>query len=190
MPTMKRISSPGLAICLAIVWVSPSVAARLCREAETASPVEAPMVVVKANTPPAGIKAVDGAADNTYLEVPLGVGKPPKVTAGKATFSLTIPADGAYVLWLRVYWEGECSNSFQAQIDEHPVFVIGEDATYHAWHWVKYPVSKLTKPQDLTQGKHTLVLTHREDGVRVDQLILSSDKRFVPVGIEPVGVRP
>ena len=93
------------------------------------------------------------------------------------------------MLWCRVWWNGECSNSFTVKIDDQPPFLFGEDATYKTWHWVRYPVSRTAKPIDLTAGDHSLVLLNREDGVRIDQILLSSDKRFVPVDIEKAGVR-
>jgi len=187
--TCNRAGCAALGLAAA-VWASSAAAATYCVEAETATTVESPMQVVRTDAPPAGIKPLAGVSSNAYLEVTLGVGKPPAVKAGKAIYSFEVPEDGAYTLWLRTYWEGECSNSFLAQIDDHPAFVIGEDATYHDWHWVRYPVSKMTPAFRLSKGAHALVLTHREDGVRVDQVLLSTDRRFVPVGIEPVGVRP
>ena len=165
-------------------------AATLCVEMETATNVVAPMVAVQRGAPPAGIHPVADASGDAYLEVPLGVGKPPKVTAGHATLEIDVPEAGAYYFWLRAYWEGECSNSIQVQVDDRPAFLIGEDATYRAWHWVKYPVSRLAAAPRLTKGRHTLVFIHREDGVRLDQLVLTTDARFVPVGIEQAGVRP
>ena len=148
------------------------------------------MTVVQAATPPAGLKPMAGASGNAYLEVPLGAGKTPKVKAGTAKITVEVPADGAYTLWLRTCWEGECSNTFQVQIDNQPPFLVGADATYHVWHWVKYPVSKMAPPPTITRGTHTLTVIHREDGVRLDQLLLTSSPRYVPVGIEKAGVSP
>jgi hypothetical protein len=133
-----------------------------------------------------GVKGASGA----YLEIPEGAGNPPKREAGKAIFSIDIPSDGHYTLWCRVWWEGECSNSFTVGFDDQPVFLFGEDATYKSWHWVKYPVSRTVAPLKLSKGPHTLTFNNREDGVRLDQVLLSADKRFVPVEIEPAGTRP
>ena len=131
---------------------------------------------------------VEGAS-GPYLEIPEGAGNPPKVTAGKAVFTVDIPADAEYTLWARVYWDDECGNSFTVAVDDQPGFLFGEDATCKVWHWVKYPVSRTAKPIRLAKGKHTLAFLNREDGVCLDQVLLSADKRFVPVDIEPVGSR-
>jgi len=133
-----------------------------------------------------GVEGASGA----YLEIPEGAGNPPKVEAGKAVFTVDVPKDGAFTLWCRVWWEAECGNSFTVKIDDQPAFLFGEDATYKTWHWVKSPVARSTAPIKLTKGSHTLTFHNREDGVRLDQVLLSADKRFVPVEIETPGTRP
>lgn len=148
---------------------------RVCFEAESAVELEAPMILVT--------NGIEGASGD-YLEIPEDAGNPPKLMAGKAIYTVELPTDGAYTLWCRVWWEGECSNSFNISVDEQPPFLFGEDATYKVWHWVKYPVARTTPPLNLTKGKHRIVFHNREDGVRLDQIVLTTDKRFVPVGIE------
>ena len=123
-------------------------------------------------------------ASGPYLEIPEGAGNPPKVEAGKAVFTVDVPEGGTFTLWCRVWWEGECSNSFTVQLDDQAPFLFGENATYRTWHWVKYPVARITPPLRLEKGPHVLRVSNREDGVRLDQILLSPNKRFVPVGIE------
>ena len=176
---------------LLIPVISWATGARVCLEAENASEIELPMIKVTAeNSTSAGTnKFVKGASGDCYLEIPEGVGNPPKLNAGKAVFEVELPVDGVYTLWCRVYWEGECSNSFNVQIDDMPIFIFGENATFKIWHWVRYPVSRTAKPVALSKGKHSITFFNREDGVRLDQVILSADKRFVPVDIESSGSR-
>ena len=145
---------------------------------------EAPLVVVSKDAVPAGSTYVRGASQGKYLEIPEKAGNPPKLEKGFARFEIELPADGAYILWARVWWEGECSNSFMVQIDDAAPFLLGENATYRTWNWVKYPVARMTPPIRLKQGRHVLVFRNREDGVRLDQIVLSPNKRFVPVDIE------
>lgn len=173
-------------VLLALLGGSRSAAAaeRILLEAEQAERVNKPMAVVLAsNTPPATAGAAAAAAGG-YLEIPEGAGNPPALVAGEAALTFDVAADGSFFLWLRVWWEGECSNSLTVQLDDRPPFLMGEDATFRVWHWVRFPVSRLTPPFALARGRHTLTLRNREDGVRVDQIILSADKRFVPVDIE------
>lgn len=174
-----------LGALLAVGLVGTSLhGATLCFEAESAGSLEAPMVKIDASQPPEGVTAIKDAAGNAYIEIPEGKGNPPKVTTGNATYSLTIPADGTYVLWMRVYWEGECSNSFGVQLDEGAEFSFGQDGTYKSWHWVKSPPR--LRQLDLKKGACTLTLKNREDGVRVDQILLTTQGRYVPVGVETI----
>lgn len=177
---MKR-TALFLAVCALGVNGARAAGVKICFEAESAERIEAPMALVT--------NGIAGAAD-VYLEIPEGAGNPPKVTAGKAVYAVEVPEEGAFTLWCRVWWEGECSNSFTVNVDDQPAFLFGEDATYKAWHWVKYPVSRTAAPIRLAKGRRTLTFKNREDGVHLDQVILSADKRFVPVDIEPPGNRP
>ena len=73
--------------------------------------------------------------------------------------------------------------SFTIQIDDGAPFLFGEDTTFNVWHWVRYPVSRMAKPVVLSKGRHTIIFRNREDGVALDQFLLTTEKRFVPVGI-------
>lgn len=176
---MKGILKVGT-FCLLFTFTLHARGLKVCFEAETAKTLESPMGVVS--------NGIEGAS-GTYLEIPEGAGNPPKLQSGKATFEIEIPEQGNYTLWCRVWWEGECSNSFTLQFDDQPACLFGEDATYRAWHWVKYPLSRTARRITLTQGKHTLTLLNREDGIRIDQILLSTDTRFVPIEIEQIGTR-
>ena len=149
-------------------------------EAETAAGTEAPVVL---ETAPAGADAEHTASGGAFLHIKEGAGNPPKLDKGFARFEIDVPATGAYRLWARVRWEGECSNSFTIQIDDGASFLFGEDTTFNVWHWVRYPVSRMAKPVALSKGRHTIVFRNREDGVALDQFLLTTEKRFVPVGI-------
>lgn len=155
-------------------------AANVVFEAETAAETEEPMVLEKA---PDGADAEHTASGGAFLHIKEGAGNPPKLEKGFAKFTVDVPATGAYRLWARVKWEGECSNSFTVQIDDRPAFLFGEDMTFGVWHWVKHPVARMAPLLQLEKGMHTIVFRNREDGVALDQILLASDKRFVPVGI-------
>jgi hypothetical protein len=170
----------------ALLAAAPS---RIVFEAETAAATEAPLVVVSADQIPPGSVFVEGASGGQYLEIPEKAGNPPALDKGWARFTFDLADGGDYILWARVWWEGECSNSFTVQIDETAPFLFGENATYKTWTWVKYPVARMTRPIRLAAGRHVLVFRNREDGVRLDQIVLSREPRFVPVDIEPATTR-
>ena len=167
---------------MAIVSMAASAgfAATVLVEAESAVETEAPMALAT-NAVAAG--DIGHTASGAWLAIPEKAGNPPKLEKGFAKYEVEIPSDGGWYLWARVLWEGECSNSFTIQIDDGAPFLFGEDMTFNAWHWVRYPVSRMAKPVQLAKGRHTIVFRNREDGVALDQFLLSSEKRYVPVGI-------
>ena len=56
--------------------------------------------------------------------------------------------------------------------------VFGGDTSFKEWHWVKGPTFKLSA------GKHRIELLNREDGVRLDEFLLTTDGGYRPVGME------
>jgi hypothetical protein len=156
---------------------------RICIEAESATNVVAPMRIADAAATNAAI-VVAGASGNKYLEIPKGAGNPPKVNEGEARLPFDVDEAGDYTLWGRVYWLSECNSSFTMSIDDSLSFTFGKDATFNVWHWVKAPPR--LKMLTLTKGKHVLVIRNRQDGVRLDQVLLTLDKQYVPVGTEEV----
>ena len=175
-------SARWFAACAAFATCSSAAtAATLLIEAEDAAALEPHFTRIEAATPPAGILPVPDASHGTYLAVPQGAGNPPDVTGGKAVFQVDIPEEGLYTLWLRAYWDDSCGNSVSIQLDNRPAFML-EDSTYKTWHWVRSPPRLV--PLQLAAGPATLTLHNREDGVRIDQILLTTDRRRVHVGIE------
>lgn len=163
-------------------------AAPVCFEAEHARDVAAPIKVVTKAASAEDAACVKGASGGAFLEIAEGAGKPPDVTGGKAVFTFEMTKDRACYLWARVWWNDGCGNSVAMSIDGAKPFTFGQDATYKCWHWVKSP-PRLSQLK-LKAGTHTLTLTNREDGVRIDQILLESNRRFVPVDIEKVTHQP
>ena len=160
----------------------------VCFEAELVLQSTAPMQVMqesRAPVPPSG-KKVKGASKGQYLEVPQGKGNPPKVTSGVATIRFDVANAGDYHLWSRAWWEDSCGNSFSFRIDDGKPFVFGQDGTYTRWHWIRVRRRRFR----LSKGTHTLHIINREDGARIDQVLFTTSKRFVPVGIEDCTVTP
>ena len=134
---------------------------------------------------PPFIKAKDSlAANQTILRVPDKKGKPPEGAApdmkyGGAAFDLTIDKEVAGKIWLRVWWEGSCGNTVFVKMDDGKPVVVGNDGTYDAWHWLEAPHVYTLKP-----GKHKLYVLNREDGIRIDQILMTNDMEYFPQGIE------
>lgn len=169
------------AMAMVSLAATAAFAATVLVEAESAVEIEAPMAL-STNAVATGDVGHTASGD-AWLAIPEKAGNPPKLEKGFAKYEVEIPSDGGWYLWARVLWEGECSNSFTIQIDDGAPFLFGEDTTFNVWHWVRYPVSRMAKPVQLSKGKHAIVFRNREDGVALDQFLFSSEKRYVPVGI-------
>lgn len=97
--------------------------------------------------------------------------------SGGAKFEITMPKAGKVKVWVRAWWEGGCSNSVFIKADGQTAVDLS-DNTYNAWHWVEGPAELV-----LPAGKQTLWLLNREDGVKVDQILVVGDTS-VPQGVE------
>ena len=169
-----------------VVAGAHQVAARdiVCFEAEATQSIEAPMQQASFNENSAAEqrKVAEAASGKSYLEIPQGKGNPPEILTGKAEWKFSVAQDEDYFMWCRVWWVDSCGNSLSVSVDGAKPFALGQDATFKAWHWVKAP-ARLTQ-LDLTKGPHTLKISNREDGVKIDQILLVDDKRYVPVDTE------
>lgn len=166
----------AVAVLAFSLQVDFAIAERILIEAEKANGFEKPVAAVS------GAKEADktsrAASGGGYLDIPQGAGGCVDV-GGTATYEIVVPKNGEYTLWIRAWWLDSCGNSIAISIDGGPKRIIGNDRTYKRWHWVKCR-AKLK----LEKGKRTLTLANREDGVKIDQLLFTTDPEAIPVDIE------
>lgn len=140
---------------------------------------------VKEFTPPFEKHQDSLAAEKTALRIPDGKGVPPENEApsmkyGGALFEFELPQASKCKIWVRTWWDGSCGNTINLQVDEEPrSLTIGNDGTYHTWHWLEAP-----RIYELSVGKHTLRLLNREDGIAFDQILITTDMQYYPQEIE------
>lgn len=147
------------------------------------------------------------ASGGRCIEIKEGAGKPPE-TGGKVVSRFSIAKDAEYQVWGRRWWMDACGNSFTFSLKgDNPVLyktpaspeakhaekphIFGDDASYNpvlhlAWKWTKGNIYTLKK------GVYTITIENREDGVRLDQILLvekiESLYEYTPVGIEELNV--
>jgi hypothetical protein len=96
---------------------------------------------------------------------------------GLAAFEFEAIKAGRYHAWVHSYWRHSCANSCSLTVDDSNAYTVGQDAVFNAWHWVK------AGSYELDEGTHRLTILGREDGIRIDQVLMTNDKDFMPSGI-------
>lgn len=139
--------------------VPPASAREIVLEAESAD-ITAPMLV-----------AEDGAASGrAFVHVPDGSAAP----GGDARFTVDLPATGSWTLWARVSFPDGGANSFNESLDGEPAIVLGNGPAESPWHWVRGAT------RTLDAGVRELVVSRREDGARLDQVVLTLEAFDAP----------
>jgi hypothetical protein len=144
---------------------TPSGAVQLWLEAE-AGTLNRPMVV-----------ASDAeASGGRYIWVPNGSGG-----GGKATYRFSVPRAGSYAIWGRVISNSANDDSFMVALDDAstPVRWNTRHGGQETWVWDTLPL-----PLALEAGPHTLTISRREDGTKLDALLITDDLSFVPEALE------
>ena len=178
-------------VVLGLIW-----GGRGTKKDNRPSPAASPLLT-KAALPDEGDMIVLNAADYEKIEGPVKVlddpscaggkclfvpdkvlGKPVKLTA-KAVYRFTVKKAGRYKLWIRHWWQDECGNSLLVSFDGGERMLFGDDGTVNHWRWP--PALKMTV--ELEAGEHVLEIIPREDGLKFDQIILTTDPEYYPVGI-------
>ncbi len=123
-------------------------------------------------------KASGGEVILVKLNRPHGTGVK-YVVEGEAKYVINVPSAGRYYFWGFVAWYDACGNSFNIKVDDNPPVTLEGPVTDEdkwAWRW-----QKLKQSFQLTAGKHTILVQMAEDGPKMDQWLLTNDKRFIPV---------
>jgi hypothetical protein len=97
---------------------------------------------------------------------------------GHGEYTIKVPKAGKFKFWGYVAALDACGNSFGVQIDnQQPAkfeWTVGQQQ--YQWGW-----QELKKPFSLSAGEHTVKILMSEDGPKIDQWMLTSDMRRIPV---------
>jgi hypothetical protein len=146
----------------------------VCFEAEDSKEIKPPVKVTEIKE-----KAEDAkVSGEKVIEIVQGAGEGTNV-GGSAKYKISLKEGGTYFFWARCWWLDSCGNSFNVKIGDKPEFIMGNDGTYKSWHWIK---AKVTLKLD--KGSYDLVIGNREDGIKIDQILMTTDRKLIPVDIE------
>jgi hypothetical protein len=138
--------------------------------------------------PPMSIDADDRTSGGQYVWAPSGAGNviDPLLPAGEAQYAFTVPSDDTYVIWGRV--RAEINNdSFHVAVDadyqDAALWDTVRTQTGTTWRWDQVNDRGVANPAlfFLQAGEHTLHIKQREDGTRIDKILITNDLDYIPV---------
>lgn len=153
--------------------------------------IEAEAAVVPSEgtlTPPLQIRDRDDASGGSFIEVATGsnsTGTPP--VNGVATYRVFIHNPGSYRVWGRVIAPDSASDSFWIRANGGSWLKWNAMSLGDTWHWAPVKVDGKPAAFTLDGGAYNVVqIAYREDGTKLDTLVLSDDSGFDP-RVAPAG---
>ncbi|HKP94180.1 MAG TPA: hypothetical protein VJ385_00345 [Fibrobacteria bacterium] len=136
-------------------------------------------------TTPLLIKDDNLASDGSYVEVIGGNNSNDAMPAAEGVLSLVFEqpdASASYTIWARVIAPTASDDSFWLRMDGGTPIKWNNIPLGTAWHWVRIKAEGASAAAKFTlsTGTHTLKFAYREDGTKLDQLILTSNANYNP----------
>jgi hypothetical protein len=118
------------------------------------------------------------ASSGRYIWVPSGKGdlSNPSLAGGSAKYTFELPVGGTYLLWGLTLAGNTSDDSFYVSLDGQP-YMLWDVKISQDWSWNILNNRGVADPVylRLTPGTHTLTIKQREDGTKIDKLILTND---------------
>jgi hypothetical protein len=130
--------------------------------------------------------AVDqSASSGRFIWVPEGRGDNygMSVSGGSATYRFQTAKTGDYRIWGLALAGGDRSDSFFVGVDSGR-YVRWDVARAREWSW------NVAATVFLTAGTHTLRILNREDGAKLDRILITSDPNYTPTGLGGIEAPP
>ncbi len=122
------------------------------------------------------------ASSEGFIWVPEGSGrsKDPDAESGYAVITFDVSSAGNYVIWGRTISQNG-HNSFFISVDDGD-YALWDTQVSTSWVWDKISHREGADPVHyyLKAGEHTLKIKQREDGTKIDKIIITRDMGFVP----------
>ncbi|RCG25940.1 carbohydrate-binding protein [Sphaerisporangium album] len=135
-------------------------------------------------------RASDGAASGgSYVTVAPGNNSQASApSSGYATVTVNVPSAGTYKIMGRVVAPADTDDSFWVRVDGGAWVNWNDIAPGASWHWADITndaASDTLVTYDLAAGDHTLTFAYREDGARLDRVLVTTDLSLAPTGTGP-----
>src|SRR3990170_3984454 len=143
-------------------------------------------------TAPMAIGSDSQASSGAYVWIPEGTGNvlyDPLLAVGSVAYTFSVPVAGNYVVWGRLI--DNLGNSFFVSMDSGP-YALWDTVGGSTWGWDRVNNRGVADPvvYSLGVGQHTLVIKHREDGAKLDRILVTNDMAYVPQGQGEVSAVP
>jgi subtilisin family serine protease len=108
---------------------------------------------------------------------------------GRATYTFNVTSAGTFRVWGRTIAPNDSDDSFWVQVDNGTWQRWNFIARSTTWTWDEVhhenngAITALTF--SLPIGTHRVTVAYREDGTRLDRLLVTNDMSFVPTGMGP-----
>jgi hypothetical protein len=126
----------------------------------------------------------NAASHGSYLEVLAGNDSKTAMPAAEGVTALTfeVASSGTFRIWARVIAANDGNDSFWVKMDNGSAIKWNEIPLGASWHWVQVQAEGAGSPAQfsLSAGSHTLSIGYREDGTKLDTLVVTSDTSFNP----------
>ena len=101
---------------------------------------------------------------------------------GSARWTLTVPSNGIYALWVRAWAPTRGADTLLTKLDaeDEVTLTIPEAEGYARWRWVGLVSAVSGSSMRLSAGVHTVRLRAKDAGVRMDQLLVTNEPTYVP----------
>ncbi|MCP4745024.1 MAG: hypothetical protein GY874_02630 [Desulfobacteraceae bacterium] len=134
------------------------------------------------NAPMAAFQDTDASAKG-YIEAPNGSGylSGPSKSNGYAEYTFEVPTSGDYIVWGRVLAANGKDDSFFVSMDNGSS-VLWDVQMSGSWIWDQLVDRGETSAATfyLTAGTHTLTVYQREDGSKLDKILITNDMEYTP----------
>ncbi|MBN2413747.1 Ig-like domain-containing protein [candidate division KSB1 bacterium] len=138
-------------------------------------------------TSPMQVAMDSEASGGQYIHAPNGIGD----NQGYADISFTVPFDDIYYIWGRTIASGLTENSFFYSINNvnERIWDVSYEGYTSVWTWDQITdrgIGTWEQPEIdpvefiLSPGTYTLRIRTREDGTKLDQILITNDLNFIP----------
>jgi hypothetical protein len=107
------------------------------------------------------------------------------ITSPELHYTINFTTTSIYTVWLRGYAPDAAGDSLYIALDEQTPMLLTGFAP-QTWSWANRNPQDTSVTIEVTEpGLHTLHLWQREDGLRLDRILLTTDSSYNPIGNGP-----